>query len=150
MTALFREDFEIDETKKQQLSKKLDDVVRIDYGTLITIDQMELIFGVDRTDQKEWAFKMLALMQIIRDRRFFCTSRGKEGALYILKRHEMASYNEKRNKAALRDVKARLQALYCIDASTLPTADQKRLEFETLRTGDLMIKMSEKLKERIK
>lgn len=122
----------------------------LDYGQSIALWMLEHIFEVKYTecDPQQWQFNLLAMKQILESEGFFTTTRGMKGSIRTLSREEMPFYNEKENKKALKQLKARQKGLYMIDPNDLDKEYAKKLEFEQLRNGSLIIDFHDQMKKR--
>lgn len=136
-------------TKKIVISK-LKELGLLQYGALINDDHIETILTKKQLECKnnDWIFLKLQVKEIIKNEGFFCTERGKNGEIYILKPDEMPNFNERKNRNAFEALKIRQRGLHMIDSSVLDSESKKKLEFEILRNSAFELEMSSKLKER--
>lgn len=136
--------------KKSSVIQKLNEMELLRYGAIITDNDVSYAMGEKKHDLPidKWNFVKLQFREIIKNQGFYVTSRGREDNLYILMPHEMASYNEARNKSQFRNLKQRQRALHMVDESMLSEEQAKKLEFEILRNASLELEMATKLKER--
>lgn len=150
MNCIFSDEIEISLNKRESITVKLKEKNLLCYGALIECYQISEIFETDKLkeSEKEWNFIVLHLMQVINSFGFFTTTRGRQGAVYILEPEEMPSYNENQNRLAYKNLNRRQRGLNMIDPSVLDESQKKKLEFEVLRNGHLQLQMATKLKER--
>lgn len=136
--------------KKESILKELKKRDLPRYGVLVKESEIAEIMGVDlkRVSDKKWPLLLLQFRGLIQNQGFYCTSRGREGDLYILQAHEMPSFNERKNKNAFAALKTRQRSLHMIDESTLSDEAQKKLEFEILRNASMEITMADQLRKR--
>lgn len=141
---------EFSKESKEEMLNKLKDKKLLNYGALITEADIESIINVSKKhyDYEKWQFLKLQFRELIKNEGFFVTSRGRQENLYILERHEMAEFNDSKNKAQFRNLKTRQRALHMIDESCLSKEQGKKLEFEILRNASLEIEMSNQLRQR--
>lgn len=124
----------------------------LDYDRKIVVHILERIFKCEyiKTEEKYWQFKLLWIKLILEKEGFFVTTRAMTGGIRILSREEMPFYNEKENKKALDSMKRRQKSLYMIDSSELSKEHAKKLEFEQLRNGSLLIDFHNQMMKRCK
>jgi hypothetical protein len=139
----------IKDSKQTQISRlKEKDLLR--YGSLISEMDIEFVTGMKKSsmDLNKWGWVVCHFRELVKGEGFYITSRGKNDNFYILLPHEMASYNEQKNRTAFGNLKQRQRALHMIDDSILSDDAKKKLEFEILRNASLEIEMASKMKER--
>jgi len=131
----------IDVLKKKNLLK---------YGAIIIESDIAEIMSETKDDlsYEKWQFVKLQLREIIKSEGFYVSSRGRENDLYILLAHEMAGFNEQKNKCQLRNLRQRTRGLHMINHTLLSKEHQKKLEFEIFRNASFEIEMVQKMKER--
>lgn len=135
---------------KQNVLNKLRENNYLNYGAVIPESFIESCMNEKKSKLSfdKWQFLILQFREIIKNQGYYVTSRGHNNDLYILHAHEMAIYNERKNKVALNNLKQRQRALHMVDSSLLSNEAQKKLEFEILRNSSLELEMVSKMKER--
>lgn len=120
------------------------------YGKLLSTQKIEDLYSIkkDEADYREWNFCILNLMGIVYSQGYFSTTRGRNGALYILKREEMPEFNSRCNRLQYKNLRKRQRCLYMVDPTLMKKEEKKKLEFEILRNGHLQLEMSKEIKQR--
>ena len=143
-------DVEEIKTKKSGIVNLLRERNLLKYGAILKESDVEFVMSLkkDSTEENAWQFIVLQLREIIKSEGFYVTGRGRVGDLYILMAHEMAEFNEKKNKSTFRSVKQRTRALHMVDQSLLSKEHQKKLEFEILRNAKVELQLHESIRKR--
>ena len=138
-----------DLTKQQSVIALLKKLDLLRYGALISEEVVEQAMGISKDEAAyKWDLIKLQFCEMIKSQGFYVTSRGQEQSLYILLPQEMGLYNDRKNKASYRNLKQRTRGLNMIDPSVLSEEHAKKLEFEILRNGSLLLEMAGNLKKR--
>ena len=137
-------------TKKDGVIDKMKRKELLRYGSLINDSDVAFCMDIEKDEIADgtWEFVKLQFREIIKSQGFYVTARGRDNNIYILLPHEMPVHNEKKAKAAYRNLRQRTRALNMIDQSILSVEQQKKLEFEIFRNAKIELEMSSDLKKR--
>jgi hypothetical protein len=135
---------------KSGILNKLKEMNLLKYGVVISESDVSFVMGEEKDflNTERWNLTLMHFREIVKGEGFYISSRGRHNELYILEPHEMPLYNDKKNKAVLRNLKQRQRGLHIINESLLSDEHRKKLEFEILRNASFEIEMATKLKER--
>lgn len=146
------DEIKIENLKKNTIIQVLKDFGILDYGKTIHVYILEKIFNTkySQCSEKEWKFNLLFMKQLLESESFFVTTRALNGGIRTLSREEMPFYNEKENKKTFTALKNRQKSLYMINPNDMKKEYSKKLEFEQLRNGSLILDYQDLMKKRCK
>ena len=145
-------DVDIEKKDKDKCTEILKNNNLLGYDKKIPREILEEIFCEKYSDceEKVWQFNLLWMKTYLEQRGYFVTTRGMHGSIRTLSREEMPFYNERENKKALKAMKCRQKSLYMINPNDMDKEHSKKLEFEQLRNGHLLVDFHEQMSKRCK
>ena len=134
----------------KKILQKLIEMNVLHYGKLIDENEIKEILELDplQCSYKDWELSKLRLREIVKDAGYFITSRNRENDLYILEPHEMAAFNERKNKSQFKNLQQRQRGLHMIAKGMLTKEQEKKLEFEILKNARFELEMANELNKR--